>query len=512
MHLSQRLVPHHGQTVVRDVGLVLHVPGAMALVSVPVALLWGETVLATPFLATAAVALGLGQALYRLCRRAPPMRLRHAMVTAVLAWTVIPLVGTLPFLLTPLEALAGAATAQSMAPLSSFINALFESVSGFTSTGLTMVALPSELPHVMQWWRSLMQWIGGVGVIVVMLTVLHPAGDAERLYFSEGHELTPVSDVGDILRRLWWVYLLYTGLGVLLLLVTGMPWWAAVNYAMTAIATGGFGITDNSLADFGTAAQAATLFIMLAGAVSFSVHYRMLSERRVAPFWQAPENRVLLAIVALAALAVGVENAWYGAPGTWFDALFQVTAAVTTSGFGTVPLRDWSPTALLILSMGMLCGGAAGATTGGLKLKRVILLARGAYDRIRGVVLHPWRLMEHKPMADEAAEHRAVRALEAAAIMLVLVLIAALIGTLLLLHSAGADVPLEAILLETCSALGNVGLSAGITDPALPDAGKVGLIVMMWAGRLEIVPALVLLAALVVSLRRAVTTTVSRRD
>ncbi len=115
-------------------------------------------------------------------------------------------------------------------------------------------------------------------------------------------------------------------------------------------------------------------------------------------------------------------------------------------------------------------------------------------------------------MADEAAEHRAVRALEAAAIMLVLVLIAALIGTLLLLHSAGADVPLEAILLETCSALGNVGLSAGITDPALPDAGKVGLIVMMWAGRLEIVPALVLLAALVVSLRRAVTTTVSRRD
>jgi len=181
------------------------------------------------------------------------------------------------------------------------------------------------------------------------------------------------------------------------------------------------------------------------------------------------------------------------------DAAFQWTSALFTAGFHTAALEGWSATAMLLLSLAMVCGAAAGATTGGLKMGRVLLLVQATSARIRGLALHPWRLMEHKPIAD--SNDHAVRTLEAAAVMLVLWLIAIFLGTVVLSHAVGPSVGLDRVVLEASSALGSVGLTAGITGPDLSWSGKPALIVMMWAGRLEIVPILVLAAALIVAPR-----------
>lgn len=489
----------HGRTVLRDLGVVLHVPGLMALASLPVCWIFGEGFAVPPFLSTAVVALLPGQILFHAFRQAAPMRLRHAMVTVVVSWMLVPLVGALPFLLMAWQA-PDAASSTTLLVFRDFWNALFESVSGFTSTGLTMAESPSRLPHALQWWRSFTQWVGGVGVILVMLSVFHPSGDAYRLYFSEAHGKTLVPDLAETVRTIWWIYLIYTAAAIALLWITGMNAWQAVNYGMTGIATGGFGVTDNSLGDFGAGPRLAMILIMLTGAVSFAAHYHILAQRRISTLWKDPQHRMLIVLWIAGTLLLVAENAWSGVDVDSLDGLFQWTSALATAGFQTVSLEAWSPTALLLLSIAMTCGGAAGATTGGLKLQRVLLLVEGAYARIRGVALHPWRLMEHKPIADADMDH-AVRRLEAATIMLALWLALILAGTLLLVHAVGTGVALERVVLEVASALGNVGLSAGITGPDLHWTGKLGLTVIMWMGRLEIIPVLVLLAALFVGFR-----------
>jgi trk system potassium uptake protein TrkH len=473
----------------------------MALVSLPLAWGFGEGYATLPFLVTAAASLIPGQILYRTYRRAQTMRLRQAMVTVVLSWALVPLIGLLPLLLVARELAGQPGASEAVLVFGNFWNAAFEAMSGFTSTGLTMSDRPETLPHCLQWWRSFMQWVGGVGVIVLMLSVFHPSGDAERLYFSEGRDEELLPGIGATVRTIWWIYLLYTATAVALLRVTGMGWWQALNYGMTGIATGGFGTTANSMADFGTGSRLAMIVIMLAGAISFATHHRILTTGAVGELWRRPEYRAMLLLLAGGTLALAAENGWDGSSPSWLDDLFQWTSALATAGFNTVAIRDWSPTALLLLSMAMVCGGAAGSTTGGLKLSRVVLLAQGAYARIRGVALHPWRLMEHKPMADAAAEHQG-RMLEAAAIMATLWAITLLAGTILLLHAAEGPVELSLVVTEVSSALSNVGLSTGISDASLPWFGKLGLIVVMWLGRLEIVPVLVVSAALMLGLKR----------
>ena len=421
------------------------------------------------------------------------------MVTAVVSWMVVPLVGMLPFLLMAWLIPQADPSAPVLAYRDAW-NALFESVSGFTSTGLTMTDRPSQLPHSLQWWRSFTQWVGGVGVILVMLSVFHPSGDAHRLYFSEAHGKTLVPDMAESVRTVWWIYLAYTAAATALLAMTGMDAWQAINYGMAGIATGGLGVTDNSLGDFPTAPRLAMILIMLTGAVSFVAHYRILTEGRVSILWKDPEHRVLIGLWLFGAPLLTIENAWAHADVGIVDNWFQWTSALTTAGFQTVAVDHWSPTALLILCFAMICGGAVGSTTGGLKLRRIILLAQGTYARVLGIALHPWRLMARKPIVD-ADRNPAVRLLEAAAIMLALWLAAILAGSVLLLHAAGADFELQQVIFEAVSALGNVGLTAGVANVDLYWAGKLGLIVIMWMGRLEIIPVLVLIAALIMAVR-----------
>jgi trk system potassium uptake protein TrkH len=409
-------VSEYAKTILRDLGVAIHIPGIMALISIPICLPLGERFMIPAFAACAGVSLVLGQGLYRSFRSAGAMRVRHAMDTAVLAWITISFLGMLPFILGAFWA-PGWAANETLLAFQDPWNALFESVSGFTSTGLTVTLKPEELPHALQWWRSFMQWIGAVGVIVLMLSVFHPSGDAQRLFLAEAREKTIVPGIAETVRTIWWIYLLFTVLAVFGLRIAGMNWWHALNYGLTGIATGGFGATDDNIGDFGVAPRLVLLVIIVIGAISFASHYKLLVKGEIRVLWKDRESRLLFALLLAGAVFVTLEVWWFTGQPQWLEGAFHWASALCTAGFQTTDFSDWSTTARLLLIAGMAIGGVAGSTAGGLKLYRISILTEGASERISRMARQPWRLTEHEALGSDEEAIRRRRALEVASIL-----------------------------------------------------------------------------------------------
>lgn len=486
------------QTLLYGLGLLLHVPGVMALVSVLVCLIVGEPWAVATFLLTAGFALASGQILYRLFRPAAETDLRSAMLIAALGWGCVSAIGAIPFLLISAHPAAVGADVATVRAFQDPWNALFESFSGFTSTGLSVALRPQNLPASLQWWRSFSEWVGGVGVIVLMLSVIRSVPGLYRLYYSEARSEKLFPSVASTVRTIWWIYLLYTVLAVLLLRGAGMPWWDAVNHGMTGISTGGFAITSNSMAAYDEQVQLALIPVMVFGAISFMVHYRVLTERNPLVFWRDTQHRLLAGWLVGGALLLIGEQIWFTDTLEWIDPLFAWVSAVTTCGFSTANLRLWSPTAKLLLTLAMLFGGAAGSTVGGIKLSRVHLLFKGIQWRFETMSLRPHQLQRYSISGEVVDEKEAIGRVEATAVMLALWLIVMVCSVIVLQHIAAPTYSSGEILFEVTSALSNVGLSVGITNPELAWPGKLTLMLCMWMGRLEIVPVALIVARLLV--------------
>lgn len=500
------------KTILRDFGQVLHIPGFMALATLPVALWFGEFYALGPFLLTAVIALALGQLLYRLFRHSQTARLPHAMVIAALSWGIVPLLGALPFLLISAQSMGTTYTSPTLLRFQQLENAFFEGMAGFTSAGLTMSLHPSELPHTLQWWRSFMQWIGGIGVIVLMLTVLRPGADAYWLYRSEGRQRKILPNLDATVRAIWWIYLIYTAASILLFFLSGMPPWEAINHGLAGISTGGFTITDKSIGSYGMLAQVATLPVMVLGAISFATHHQVLRRGEWGKAWRQLQPRTLFLLLGWGAILLLLENWWYIGSPQWMDSIFQWTSALSTTGFGTADLAGWSPTALLLLTLAMIVGGAAGSTAGGIKLTRIAVFFRGLQWHFRRVYSRPHELVRYKLGNEVLSEVDANRRVAAAGILVTLWMIVLTAGVIVMLHVAPEEYTLSHVIFETASALSSVGLSTGITHPDLAVSGKLTLAILMWMGRLEIVPVLILfswplsaLRQLADTLRRGVT-------
>jgi trk system potassium uptake protein TrkH len=481
--------------VLRDLGLILHVPGFMALVVVPLCFSWREEYAAVYFGITALFSLVSGQLLYHLLREAGETRLSHGMMTAALAWFIIPIIGAVPIWGAAESLSSLPVTPQTVREFQAPLNALFESFSGFTGTGLTMAVQPSRLPACIQWWRSFTEWVGGVGVIVLMLTIVRLNAGAFRLYYSEGREEKIAPTVTSTVRTIWWIYLLLTAASIYLLRALGMEWWPAVNYGMTAIATGGFGVTDGSFGDYGAGIKIAGMGIMFAGAISFAVHFQIIRKGRFSAFYNDAQHRLLIAFALVGALLAVLELRWFRGEWTFVDPAFQWISALTTAGLQSVDLNQWSRSGQLLLSLGMIVGGAAGSTVGGLKIVRIALLERGVAWRIQRVRKKPHQLTRYEFNGEVLSEEEALGRIEGAAILTILWIVLLWAAVVVLTHFVPEEYTLSEVILEVASAQGNVGLSTGITRPDLHWFAKITMILVMWMGRLEIAPALVLLVA-----------------
>lgn len=467
--------------VLRGVGLILHVPAIMAVASLPVPLFFGESDGLRALAVTAVLGAGCGQLLYWPCRRAPAVGRHHALIIAALAWLAVAAIGAAPFALSGLPVYA--------APLDAF----FESLSGFTTTGISLTADPAALPHTLQWWRSVCEWVGAIGVIVVMLSVLPVDRSALSLYRSEARHLKILPSVRSTVQAIGSIYLLYSVLAVALLWLLGEPVWRALNHGLTAIATGGFTVTASPLDEAGPALKLAYAGLAIAGAISFVLHYRAIRTGR--GLFSGLEVRALWLWLAVGALVLCVENAVFGVAGSRLDHAVVWVMAVTTAGFAGPDLSAWPATSLLLLTLAASGGAMAGSTCGGLKLVRMLTLGKGIVWGLQAAARTPHQVARYIFDGEVLDAEDATRRLRAAAALAAGWLALGLIGVFAMLHFVPTDTPFSALLFEVFAVQSNTGLSAGAIDPAaLPAGGKLVMLALMWMGRLEIVPAMVLLA------------------
>lgn len=468
--------------VLRGLALLLHVPAAMAVLSLPMAAVHGETAGLLAFAVTGAVALVAGQGLYWPCRNAPETQRHHAMLIAALAWLAVSAIGALPFLI--------AGPPELRQPL----NAAFEALSGFTATGLTMAESPGSLPHGLQWWRSFSEWVGGVGVIVLVLSVVPANRGALELFYSEGRDQKILPTVGSTVRTIWILYLGFTVAGIGLLWAAGEPPWVALNHGMTAIATGGFSITDDSLAGETALVKLAYMPILIVGAVSFLVHYRVLRRGELRQLLSGVEQRWFFGMLVGGAALLVLDNAVH-APGIApLDSLLHWVSALSTAGFQSGDLGAWPAGSVLLMAVAMYSGAMAGSTGGGLKQLRLATLYKSFVWGLAAVARKPHQVLRF--MFDGQALNRATAGsrVRAATVLAIAWALLTSIAVLAMVHCVPSGTPVQNVVFEVISAQSNVGLSTGVTGPELSAAGKGVLMLVMWMGRLEIVPVMVLLA------------------
>jgi trk system potassium uptake protein TrkH len=443
-------------------------------------------------LATSAVFFGVGMPLYYGLRKADPANFKSAMVTAALSWFFISLIGSIPFWMIPYNGIS------VMDPLSGF----FESMSGWTGTGLTMVDKENLLPYSLQFWRSFIQWVGGVGVIVLTLSILaRPGTGSFVLYRGEARDKKTHPSIVSTVRTIWWIFLLYTIIGVVALTIIGyvssdgMTAWESLNHAMTGIATGGFSVTDDSISSFGVISQIAVIILMGLGAVAFAAHYDLL-KGRLRKFLSDTQFKAMILLIVLGVIALTYINlSLDSVNGNVLHSLklsgFQFTSAITCTGFASVEnVVSWAPSAKLILACAMIIGGAAGSTAGGIKLFRGILLYKGVSWRIKRAISTPRRVFVHKLGTKPLSKEEATDLINEAAIISFIWVILLFVGVIFVMeftHNGLSD-----SFFEVCSAQGNVGLSTGITKISMEPTAKIMLIFNMWIGRLEIIPIIVL--------------------
>ncbi|SHK37809.1 TrkH family potassium uptake protein [Rhodothermus profundi] len=481
------------QALAATLGALLGFLAVALLLPAGVALVYGEPHW-QPFVLSALLTAAVGGLLWLLGGRRPhEPGIREGFAIVALAWLVLALFGALPFVLGGVLA---------------YTDAFFETMSGFTTTGATILGgarTPEieSLPRAYLFWRSLAHWLGGMGIIVLTLAILPILGvGGMQLFKAEvpgptADKLTP--RVRETARRLWLIYVGLTALEMLLLLPV-MDWFDALNHAFATMATGGFSTKNGSIGQFGSAyvEWVITLFMLLAGA-NFALHYRLLHGQ-----WrsvvQDTELRVYLLIVAGATVLITL-GIWaplqsegnYQTYPALTDALrhaaFQAASIITTTGFGTADYEQWSPLAVGVLFLLFFVGGMAGSTGGGIKVVRHVLLFKNSFRELKQLV-HPRAIvpvrLNGRMVSDEVMRN----------VLSFFVLYFGLLGVgTLALSAQGVD--LLSAFGAALSCLGNIGPAFGAMGPAenyahLPGLAKWVLAVLMLIGRLEIFTVLIL--------------------
>jgi trk system potassium uptake protein len=440
----------------------------------------------------------VGGAFWFFLRPKEDLRAREGFAIVALTWLILSLVGALPFVLSGV--------------LSSYTDAFFETMSGLTTTGATILGgatTPAieDLPRAFLFWRSLSQWLGGMGIIVLTLAVLPLLGvGGMQLFKAEVSgptidKLTP--RVTETARRLWVIYIGFTAIQTLLLMPV-MGLFEAVNHAFTTMATGGYSTRNGSIADFQSAyvEWVIVVFMFLAG-VSFALHFRLFRSEGLTVFRNS-ELRLYAGIVVIGT-TLAFLNLFFGTVGlqagheslarldgfsdAFRAAAFQVVSIVTTTGFGTSDYSVWPPLAMGVIFALFFVGGMAGSTGGGIKVIRLLLLFKNA-SRSFNQLIHPRAVIPLR--FDGKVVSADVWATVTAFFTLYLGMI--LLGTLVL---AVLGMDLVSAFSASFSSAGNVGPAFGTVGPVdnyahVHPLGKWLLALMMMVGRLEVFTVLIL--------------------
>ncbi len=467
------------------VGAVLGAIGVSMFAPAAVSAVYSEWSQLPGLLGAAVLTTIVGYLLWRGFDRPGELSTREGFAAVGLAWIAIAIAGALPYLFT------GA--------IGSFTDAVFESAAGVTTTGASIIPDPGILPHGILFWRSLTQWIGGMGIIVLSVAILPLLGmGAVQLARAESPGPTPdrlTPRFKETAKRLWLVYLILTVIHVIFLWVGEMTLFEAINHSFTTMSTGGFSTNAGSLGAYSAYSQWVVIVFMALAGMSFALHYKVV-RRDPKAYFTSGSLRIYLGIVAVAAVLMTIAT-WGGpAADTIRNALFTSLTIVTTTGFATVDFALWIP-ALGILIVGlMFVGGMAGSTAGGIKSDRLHILYRASHTDVRRLI-HPRGVfitrIGKQPVPDVVVETVQTFFLLYMFAFMSGILLLAVIGSL-----AGSNLDIVTTVSAVASSLGNVGPGLGTVGPTgnylgVPALGKWLLASLMIVGRLEILPILILL-------------------
>ncbi len=473
------------RAVLGILGFLLLIIGGMMLLSLPFALHFEEGG-ARPILASAFITIAAGSALwFGFKDHRHLMGKREGFLIAASGWAVASLFGCLPYLLSGV--------------IPSFTDAYFETMSGFTTTGATVLIDIEAAPHGILFWRATTQWIGGMGILLLSIAILPMLGVGGMQLFSAEvthvtvEKLTP--RISQTARILWTVYLVLTVMVTALLMVGGLGFFDAIAHAFTTIATGGFSTKNASIAHFQSpfVHYVIIVFMFLSGA-SYMLHFRALSGRSLKAYARDNEFTfyALTAVIATLVVFVGVGSGLHsGWEERFRGALFQVVSLVSSTGFVSNNFDLWPYALQLLLLYLMVHAGCVGSTSGGMKVARVVLLLKSWKVELRKLV-HP------KGIFVIRFNDRAVSPDIITAVYGFLVAYIALFGTAtLLMVSLGMD-PVSGAS-AVISALSNIGPGLGTVGAVenfahIASAGKWILSLCMMMGRLELFTVLVLFA------------------
>jgi len=478
------------------IGLMLHVPAAMALLSIPVALFFGEYFAVSAFGWTAASGFLLAQGMFRLSeKKHTDFSLTEMMWIASLGWLMASCFAALPFYLIAINFSASQLDSYQMLNFTGWIDAHFEAMSGITSTGLTVSVSESSLPFSVQWWRTFLEWIGAIGIIVFVST-FYSGFKTVSDHYSQGDEKAEIlPDVEVRWYKIWWIYLIFTAFSIGLLLIQDVPWWEAVNHGMTAISTGGFSVLDDSVKNYGSSLKFSLIFIMVLGALNFNLYHLLFLKGKWKRFFGDQQHVFFISfLIAGTIFLIFENNLWRDRDDSWLDLFFQFSSALSTTGFMSSSLTGWPDTSLLLLSLAMLIGGASASTAGGIKILRFLLLIKGNFHSTLQWVYRYEKHLKFKWNEHELTHEESLELYRNVGTFHFFYLFFFVLVTYLLLLSLPFDPHLAEIIFETASAFGNTGLSTGLTDHTLGFRPKLILMAAMFVGRLELIPFVVIFA------------------
>ena len=467
--------------IVFILGRILLTEAALLLLPMLVAVLYGESVL--PFLLPALALAVCGALMSARKPKSLALFARDGLAVVAMAWITMSAFGALPFCIS--------------GDIPHFVDAFFETVSGFTTTGASILTEVESLSRSGLFWRSFTHWVGGMGVLVFVMAIL-PMSDGHGMHLLRAEVPGPtvgklVSRMSDSAKILYGIYLVMTVIEIVLLLLGGMPLFDACIHAFGTAGTGGFSCRNLSVGAYQSAYFDVVIGIfMLLFGVNFNLYYFLLI-RRFRDVFRSEELRAYIVIVAAAvgAITINIAHLYESLGESLRHAFFQVSSIITTTGYATVDFNQWPTFSKAILVTLMFIGACAGSTGGGIKVARIVILAKTSFGDMRKM-LHPNAVatvrMEGKALGDK--QIRSVH-------LFLTVYLALFVISCLLLSLEHTDLVTTFTAVASC--MNNIGPGLEIVGPmgnfsSFSYASKLLLSFDMLAGRLELFPMLLLLA------------------
>ncbi len=471
------------KVVLYIIGLLLILTGIFMMLGIPFSIYYGSNDIIY-LVISGFVTIVFGLILFLLFRKSDTKNIgkKEGYLIVSLGWFAMSIFGSLPFIIS--------------GTIPSFVDAFFETMSGFTTTGATILTdIESVMPGIL-FWRSLTQWLGGMGIIVLSLAILPLLGiGGMQLFAAEVPGVTKDKihpRVKETAKRLWGIYVILTGLEVILLMFGGMNLFDAVNHSFTTMATGGFSTKNANTAYYNTPfIQYVFITFMFFAGMNFSLHYFIM--HRQFNFLKNNEEfkfyAIFILIVTIIITLIHQPHLTFGFEESFRNSLFHVVSLVTTTGYVSSDYENWAPFSRMLFFTLLFIGGCAGSTGGGIKFVRHLLLFKNSSLELKRLI-HPRAIIPVR-LNGKSVSQEIISNVQAFFIFYISIFV---LGSILL-SILGLDFLTAAGAVATC--LGNVGPGIGTVGPVnnfahLPDLAKIILSFFMLIGRLELFTVLII--------------------